>query len=72
MGATPISSYRRCDESVRQKETVRTTEVIPPANPTPSVSTVAMPRWDPVDIIHKKGAKEFQGNKEDDLIVVEN
>ncbi|PPD91533.1 hypothetical protein GOBAR_DD11538 [Gossypium barbadense] len=61
--AASTSSHRHRDESVRPKETVGTTKVTSPTNPAPLVSTVAVPRGDLVEVIHKKGAKEFEAVK---------
>ncbi|PPS05217.1 hypothetical protein GOBAR_AA15445 [Gossypium barbadense] len=72
MRPTPTSSYRCHEEFVSQKETMRIVEVAPPANPAPLVPTIAGSRRDLVEIIHKRSAKEFQGSKEDGLVVAEN
>lgn len=50
---------------------MRTTNLAPPTNLTPLAPTIVVSRGAPMEIIHKRGAKEFQGSKEDDLIVAE-
>lgn len=63
LGATPTSSHMCRHESVRPDETSRTLETAPPDNPAPLVPVVAPIRWDIVEAIRKKGAKEFRGGK---------
>lgn len=72
MGAAPTSFHKHCDKLMRPKETLRTVEAAPSVNLTPSVSIVIVSRRDLVEAIHKRGAKEFRGIKEEYLVVVEN
>ncbi|PPD77677.1 hypothetical protein GOBAR_DD25392 [Gossypium barbadense] len=65
--------YNQLDKRINEpEETVRTTKVAPPLNPTPPIPVVTMSCEDPVEAICKHGAKKFRGSKKDDHMVAEN